>query len=550
MFSRGALFAILVAFVLLAGCPGQQVPPAQVPAPQPIPPIDTGPDIPVLQPGCLVKVGADRDACFKQEAFDTGDTSKCYLIMDSLAKEECIYVFALTHPELCIDLTGPLADDCYYNAANMTVSEAECAKIADAVKRSACEGMFSGPCDAVSPVGYNRSFCEASATHDVSKCQDGSEFADACTFDYAMKFKARGACDKISYDAVKYACLGTLSDDVSYCSSVNVTEKTDLCKTIMAGELGDAGVCAGITLGSTGQYKYSVQGTVSYIVQCYANVGIKLRNSTVCEQMQSGIDRDGCYDAVARGTLDPAPCSKIYTSVSLDGTPLITTKHDGCYRDVAKALGDPRVCNPIIEKISRDRYCYLQIIYGRTAENGPAYNFTLEMCKGIVDTNRKWTCVSEYAKRVQDPALCLLITDDAQFGATRNACLDASRGSMKRMDYLECKAYQSTEQQDSCYRDVAKNTGNPAICNYISDDITRNTYCYMDLIQGQNVTLAQCQAISDYNVKWLCVSDLAQRTNDNALCQTIPKNVTVTVANDVYTSTTAIKDDCVRSTGG
>jgi len=169
---------------------------------------------------------------------------------------------------------------------------------------------------------------------------------------------------------------------------------------------------------------------VSYVVQCYSEVGIRLRNYTVCEGLQSGIDRDACYDIVARGALLPDACGFIYTKVLESGTPLITDRHDGCYRDVAKLMGDPRVCNFILATVTRDRYCYLEIITGRDDQNLSKYkyNYTLEMCMGISMPDRKWTCVGELAKRTGNSSICEMIPDDAQFGPTRNACLHASGG--------------------------------------------------------------------------------------------------------------------------
>jgi len=555
MFPRAALSALLVAFVLLAGCPGQQAPAGQGPAPA-APPSDNGPEVPSLQPSCFIKAGLDRDMCIKQEALDAGDKTKCYLIMDNQTKQECIYPFALKEPELCSDLGGTLADDCYYNAANMTAAKDQCGRIADAGKKAACLGMFKQPCDDASPVGYNRSFCEAEVSKDISKCLGAGQFADACAFDYAMKFRARGACDRIVEVASRYACLGILSEDATYCGSTNVTEKSDLCRVIVARETGDVSVCAGVTLGAVGQYKYSVQGTASYVVQCYAEVGIRLGNYTVCGQLQSGLDRDNCYDAVARGALLPEACGKIYFSVTNSSSvPLVTFKHDGCYRDVAKLMGDPSACNDIAEGSTRTRYCYFPIVMDAYGE----YNFTLEQCYKVADPDWKWTCISQYAKRVQDGSFCKLIpTDDTKTTATKNKCLDDARGGMKRTNYTECESFQAGIPMDSCYRDVAKNVADPSVCNYVVDDTTRNTYCYMEIITGTNqqsgekyeITPDQCKAISDENMKWLCVSELAKRATDGALCQTIPKNATVTVSNDVYTSTTSIKDDCVRSTGG
>jgi len=247
--TAAALF--LITFLLFAGCAGQkQQEKAPEPEPQPLPP-DTGEELPPLELGCLVKKGIERDACLKQEALEKWDRSKCYLIGDNATREECVYPFALQQPELCSDLKGSLRDDCYVNAANMTASKEKCGLVEDAAKKAACLGLFKGPCDDESPVGYNRSLCEAGVAKDVSKCFDGGGFGDACAFDYALKFKESGACGRIGDEAVRYACLTILSKDEGYCGSANATEKKDLCRIIAARELGDAGICTGVALGST-----------------------------------------------------------------------------------------------------------------------------------------------------------------------------------------------------------------------------------------------------------------------------------------------------------
>jgi hypothetical protein len=332
-------------------------------------------------------------------------------------------------PELCADLTGDMRDDCYANAAKTAMDPSYCPNIADAAKGALCADLFKGPCDDVSSEGYAKLLCAAENAKDVRKCKAAGDSADSCAFDYAIEFKDKKACATIVAEGSRNACLAILSNDATYCNSGATPESRDYCRVIAAGALKDAGICSGVTLGTAGQYKYSVQGTANYVVQCYANVGIALNNYTVCGQLQSGINRDSCYGIVARAALLPDACGYIYSQVSEAGTPIITELYDTCYRDVAKTLGDPRICNPIKATGTRDRYCYLEIIYGRNDQNGPKYNFTLEMCQGIADDNRKWTCIGELAKRTQNGSLCALIPDSSQFVAIRSTCVHDSGGS-------------------------------------------------------------------------------------------------------------------------
>jgi len=406
--------------IALAGCDGQQAPDEQTgPEHVPVPPPASEEELPPLEIDCWLLEGIERDECLADEALQKGEVMGCYLIQNQEVKEQCIYPFALSRPELCRDLSGELRDDCYLNSANLTHDEAECEKIDDEGKQEICRGMFKAPCEDVDDVGYNRSLCEALYYKDARKCDANETFADVCRFDLSLALNASGACDDIGAESLRLACFAITTDQPQYCDGAAVQEVKDLCYVITARELENEGLCEHVELGSVGQYIYSTQGTLSYLVQCYAEVAIRRENYTVCEGLESTIDQDDCYDAVARALLLPEACSHIYKKVSSSGNPVITSKHDSCYREVAKLMSDPSVCNYIIAIPTRDRYCYLSIIYGRTDSGEYAYNYTLEQCMNIADEVRKWSCVSELAKRNSDVGLCELIPE----GSTKNTCI-------------------------------------------------------------------------------------------------------------------------------
>ncbi|VVC03604.1 Uncharacterised protein [Candidatus Burarchaeum australiense] len=546
-------FALLcAALMLLAGCAKPVEQPPSGGNTTPAPGNESGGTIPSIEPGCWVLKDADRDRCFAAEAARQGAVTECYLVQDNATKEACIYPFALNNTDLCGDLSGTLRDDCYLHAAGATANRTMCDQIADPAKAVQCTDSFRVPCDDASPVGYNITMCEAENARDVSKCLDGSNFADACAFDYSLEFKDKDACQVINDEAMKYACLAIYANDSSYCASPQNYEKRDLCRIIVAEQLGDVDVCAGVSLGSEAQYIYATQGTVSYLVQCYADVGIKLKNYSVCAIPASGLDRDHCYDLVARGAVLPDACGKIYFS-SGGGLNSISDMHDSCYRDVAKMLGDPSVCNSMVAS-GRERFCYWPIIT-RKPSIGGTYNFTLDQCSKIVNPEWKWLCVSEVAQRDGDLAICDIIPSVGQPASTREFCLQHV-GKVGSATY--CESFQNGTGKDGCYRDLAKMLGDPSICNSIVDNATRNTYCYWEIILGVTATgaykyeftLDQCLAISDENVKWTCIIDLADRTRNKTICDSIPANATSTVTTGSYVTSMPARTKCLQNVGG
>ncbi|MDO8339396.1 MAG: hypothetical protein Q7T16_01950 [Candidatus Burarchaeum sp.] len=553
-------FAVLIAalFVIsfaLAGCARQaEVPPEQKPA-ELLPP-EEGPDLPPVVADCWALAGGQRDDCFATEAAQQGKADWCYLIVSNSTKESCIYGFALKTPELCADLGGDLWDDCYLNAAFTTDDKDFCALVFDAAKNAQCVEQFKGPCEDVSTVGYNRTLCEANFSRNVSKCLDGGTLESACAFEYAMIMDDGSACGAIGEESLRYACLTIFSNNSTYCESASTAEGKDLCRITVARETGDVSVCQGVVLGASGQFGYSVQGTISYIVQCYAAVGITLKNYTVCAQLASGIDRDSCYDTVARGALLPDACGQIYFLVSDGGTPIITTKHDVCYRDVAKMLSDPSVCNPIADTGTRDRFCYSPIITGRDAELKEAYNFTLAGCLAVYSPDMKWECVSELARREQNSTMCGLIPDKAEFASTKSTCLSKSNFNADVTDYRQCATLETEVEQEGCYRDVAKRFGDPSICNNIADNVTRDKFCYAQIIMGTDAngqnytyTLEQCMKISQENRKWDCVAELAVREHYLALCDSIPASAETIISEKPQLITVGTRGLCIRKAG-
>ena len=421
------LAALTFILVALSGCPGGATPPPDGRPELPALP-EGGGDLPELGADCWAFEGSERDACFANEAESSGDVNVCYLVGDGELREACIYGFALSQPELCPDLSGGLRDDCYLHSANSSRDEGECLGITDPAKRTLCEGMFAVPCESAGPAGYNRSLCEAKYFRDVRKC-DGTELADECRFDFALEFNSSAGCGGIVSQTLRLSCFGITTGNSYYCEQAEAQESRDLCRVIMARELESTEECEKIETGTVGQYKYSTQGTVSYLVQCYSEVGIRLRNYTVCEELANTLDQDSCYDLVARGAVIPEACGMIYKKVSSEGNPVITQKHDSCYRDLAKALGDPTVCNFIISIPSRDRFCYMPIIYDQELSGEPIYDYTLDQCLRISDENRRWPCVSELARRSQDASLCGMIPEDTTTSsATKNLCLQQSGG--------------------------------------------------------------------------------------------------------------------------
>ena len=502
---------------------------------------------------CWALSGGQRDDCFANEAAQQGKVDMCYLVVNNATKESCIYWFALKNPELCSDLRGGQWDDCYLSAAAIKEDAAFCALVFDAAKNEQCLALFMGPCDGASPVGYNRSLCEANFSKNVSKCLDGSRLESACAFDYALLLKDKGACESITVDSMGYACMTILSGNSSYCGNAASQEQRDLCRITVARERGNASECRDVVTGATGQLGYTVQGTVSYLVQCYAGVGIKLKDYTVCSQLVSGIDRDACYDLVARGALLPDACGQIYLLVSDGGTPIISTKHDVCYRDVAKMLSNPSLCNPIADTNTQDRFCYSPIIAGRNDELKEAYNFTLDQCLAVLDPDVKWTCVSELARRAQNSTMCGLIPDDSKYASTKSTCFSKSSFSANVKDYHECASLATELEQEGCYRDVAKKFGDPSICNNIADNVTRDKFCYVQIMSGLDgngqkyaYTLDQCLDISQENRRWDCVTEFASRSQDRSLCELIPASANTVVSEQPYLISVATRGLCLR----
>ncbi|MEK6954806.1 MAG: hypothetical protein AABX01_07370 [Candidatus Micrarchaeota archaeon] len=204
---------------------------------------------------------------------------------------------------------------------------------------------------------------------------------------------------------------------------------------------------------------------------------------------------------------------------------------DSCYLQDAQDLKNANGCNKIQNaKIASECFAYIA-----------KYSKIYDICEGIPFDYPKFECITEVAVAKEDAAICYKIPETN----AKNACLakfaDPSRDASK------CEAIIPAAKKNSCLLEMALRLSQPTVCsrmegqidrdrcrqdiairmNYLSicdeiENADRTSNCYIRIATLRNDT-SICEGIQEPpEGKSLCYSNMANATNNSALCAKVP----------------------------
>lgn len=331
-----------------------------------------------------ITVVAERDDCFKALAVKEGNASVCDKIYTVSMRDDCIFVFSNESLLLCDKLTADdKKDDCFGAHARNDNDSSLCNRIVDADKKESCMKAILSPCTFETDEGKKK-LCFALEKGDYSLC--GGD--DSCLFAYGINKSDEAACNNISLNARKGACLSTALNEDD-CISFSLRGERDFCYELTAKETNNMLYCLKITTGT------------SYENNCYTNLAIKNNDSGICIHVPSDIDRDSCYQNYSLTTGNWSACSRI-------GGPM--TK-DACYRETAYTYFLPSACTGMSSSYGRNA-CYGVVL-------GSGKDIAQSECEGIAISDWKDQCYYVVAVQENNKSLCDLIST----ASTKEKCL-------------------------------------------------------------------------------------------------------------------------------
>jgi hypothetical protein len=361
----------------------------------------------------------EGDRCYYNNAIEGDNLTACSFIYSDSLRDSCNLRFAinLTDPSLCAIISNKdVKDDCYHTIAP-TVGIATCDKIENATLRKACHlelGDESVLCEGITD-DYNYNLCLAKAENNYSICSNitNQSFWDSCYLDFAETKNNYTICSMLSTSGGRDGCyqyFANLTSNVSICDNISSNYTKDVC-----------------TVRITGNYSMC-NGLSDYLQKdsCFEVYAMEHNSSDICMNVSSQLYQDKCFTDVAVSTGNASTCSRMtcYACIS---------DRESCYTQVANATFNTSICSMITVLMNRD-LCYLTV-----------------------------------AKTSSDPSAC----NQMQSSYSRDTCYYSIIYN-QTYNLAACAVITYQPWQDECYTEFAVKSNNSAICQKVSDPLTKS----------------------------------------------------------------------------
>ena len=189
---------------------------------------------------------------------------------------------------------------------------------------------------------------------------------DDCYFNDAVEKTGLKSCSFIQSAIVKNSCIaeiGIANQDIGICNSIEGKSR-DYCIAKIAIFKEDFDLCNSI---SADEYWSDI---------CNRELAIKKNESSRCVKVINFLDKDSCYDTIARTTLNAATCFYIRNE----------TTHDQCISKVAVTKLNESLCEETKGVLIGD-ICYSKIAQIKKNESicdGASYWEIKNACKAMV----------------------------------------------------------------------------------------------------------------------------------------------------------------------
>ncbi len=264
-----------------------------------------------------------------------------------------------------------------------------------------------------------------------------------------------------SYDT----CLKNLAifyEDAAACEDLKSIENRDLCYYGIAIANNDYNLCGEIkkedithTPGKNGKLKRSVTSPKKKD-KCYAKIGEKLNDASICDMASRQSYKDACYESVGKNNNDVPVCNKIINK----------NKKDNCFSEIAINLNDIDLCYNIKNEALHDQ-CIDKLISEQSDSS---------VCGKIFRDGYRDLCFRDLAQLKKDYKICDNIKNytikDLNYSCYGYVAL-------KSLDENICDLIPLKHRKNGCYSSLAIEKNDKNICDKIikdSEDLTKTSY--------------------------------------------------------------------------
>lgn len=418
------------------------------------------------------KVGEGAEGKISLQFDDKSNGNTNYTHVERIPKEFATSVEELQFSVPPDEIINP-DPDVAWEKRNIDVAAGNLIEITENLGKWDSERIMYITSHAVAQINKNRfARIKSDTERDKAILQAASELADAVEYDVTDWYDewAQQACNQCSQPYTLLACTAILTGKPEICDSNRLSkDDRDLCKAIYI------------------QHKCDVIANKQERERCYfesaVNTGCEIACGTItdadnrnlclaavkddvsyCEKIQDQDTYKRCLEAFGKSTEAEVKdeCAEISD----------VAKRDACYEDLAYQQGDCSICDRISNANSRDM-CNTIIgeVHGDVSccekstteskyscyKGAACTNCQPFLCDNMPTEQARDRCLSEVAKKCQDPSICEMIKTDkikwlcqGQFPEQESNEMD----EQTKMEYL----------QDACNRGIGSINYNDGTC--------------------------------------------------------------------------------------
>ncbi|MEM3399700.1 MAG: hypothetical protein QXP42_02620 [Candidatus Micrarchaeia archaeon] len=341
---------------------------------------------------------------------------------------------------------------------------------------------------------------------------EGCEAKSGINRDYCYLLKARDEsaveeCGKIDNASLRDNCIYTFAEkDPKLCDTLSNASRRDSCMMDAAIRLNDSSYCSGI-----GNEVLRAKCIERFVeppckelegyerIVCLASLG----DIGKCEE--AGAKIDSCYYEVALNNSNSSICGEISNDV---------------FRHVCLSiLGNITACDGL-EYMKRD-FCYEKFAEETLNES---------LCDKILTSTYSVPCYMNLAVSKKKPSLCAKPEREKDNDDCYRAVAFVTNVSV-------CANIKRDVERDLCRFDIAKSRNDPSVCNYLENNVWRDT-CYRTIIltRQYKYDAEACGRVLNPTWKDHCYYENAVLNKNASICEQIEYYLT--------------KQLCVRNAGG
>lgn len=337
----------------------------------------------------------------------------------------------------------------------------------------------------------------------------------SCHKNHAIEHNTINYCNKISSTETKNNCISKVASEnnnYNFCLKISDSQKISDC-------LGVIGIRIWYKATTIADCKKIQQDSV--LKWCYFELSKTLNDAKICELAWdfSWNSVDSCYYEIAKKTQNINLCQK-------------TRKNEqkACLENLNIKEKNPMVCKNQLDATVLKDYCYSE---------QAKYKTDALICDNVSSSNEYDSCKRFIAIKTKDPLICLSIKDVK----TKKECLWNMPDMWQKEENFCLNEKFSSQDRDFCYKAIALQKPDIALCLKILDDGERTDCLSFAIDQNINSDARNCLYVKDKTLIQKCLVRYFIKNKESI--SKIPDikiiNLSSEIKNDVFESSLQIK---------